>query len=148
MRRTRTAERPPEPVSVSGRHPPLARRAVVGAVALVLDRERARVSLAVTFVGPTRMRRLNAEWKGADRPTDVLAFALPQPDGTLAGDVYICRSVAAREARQRGIPVREELLRLVIHGTLHVLGWDHPEDETRTRSPMWRRQERYLSCLV
>lgn len=93
------------------------------------------------------MRRLNLEWKGHDRPTDVLAFALPQPDGTLHGDIYICRVVAQREARRRGIAVSEELRRLVIHGTLHVLGYDHPEDESRTSSAMWRRQERYLACL-
>jgi probable rRNA maturation factor len=56
--------------------------------------------------------------------------------------------VAEREARRRGIPVREELIRLVVHGTLHVLGHDHPEGEGRTVSPMWRRQERYVSALT
>jgi probable rRNA maturation factor len=103
--------------------------------------------VSVSFVGPTAIRRLNREWKGHDRPTDVLAFALPLPDGTLVGDVYLCRAVAAREAALRHIPVRDEILRLVIHGTLHVLGWDHPERGDRTRSAMWRRQERYLACL-
>ena len=42
---------------------------------------------------------------------------------------------------------REEIVRLVVHGTLHVLGWDHPEDGDRMRSPMWRRQERYVGRL-
>jgi probable rRNA maturation factor len=46
------------------------------------------------------------------------------------------------------VPEREELARLVVHGTLHVLGWDHPETEDRTRSPMWRRQERYVDRLA
>jgi probable rRNA maturation factor len=64
------------------------------------------------------------------------------------GDVYVCAWVAEREARSRGIPVREELIRLVVHGTLHVLGLDHPEDERRSRSPMWRRQERYVDALT
>jgi probable rRNA maturation factor len=45
------------------------------------------------------------------------------------------------------VPVREEVARLVVHGTLHVLGREHPEDEGRTRSPMWRRQERLLAHL-
>ena len=68
-----------------------------------------------------------------------------QADGSLAADIYICRFAAVRNARAHAVPVREELLRLVIHGTLHVLGWDHPHGTTRTRSPMWRRQERYLA---
>ena len=55
-------------------------------------------------------------------------------------------AVAAREARARHLPLRQELLRLVIHGTLHVLGYDHPR-ERRTASAMWRRQERYLKEL-
>jgi probable rRNA maturation factor len=94
------------------------------------------------------MTRLNAAHKGHDRPTDVIAFALPLPDGSLTGDIYVCRWQAAREARARGIPVREELIRLVVHATLHVLGWDHPETAARTRSPMWERQERYVRELV
>jgi probable rRNA maturation factor len=121
---------------------------VIRAVGLVLERERRAVRLSIAFVGPDRINALNARWKGVDRPTDVLAFALDHPDGGLTGDVYICPAVATREAAQRGIARREELLRLVIHGVLHVLGYDHPEDERRTRSAMWRRQERYLACLV
>lgn len=134
-------------VTIQGRHQPVAAARIDRAVRLVLARERRVASVSVSFVGAATMRRLNAAWKGHDRPTDVLSFSLVQPDGTLAGDVYVCRAVAEREARARRIPVREELLRLVIHGTLHVLGWDHPETEARIRSPMWKRQERYLACL-
>ena len=69
-----------------------------------------------------------------DRPTDVLSFALREPGGRVTGDVYICPWVAAREARARRHPLRQELIRLVVHGTLHALGRDHPEGEERTRS--------------
>ncbi|HRP07880.1 MAG TPA: rRNA maturation RNase YbeY [Gemmatimonadales bacterium] len=103
--------------------------------------------LSVTFLGPARMRQLNREHLGHDHPTDVISFALPHPDGTLAGDIYVCRHVAARQARDAAEPVRRELLRLVIHGTLHVLGWEHPEDDNRVDSPMWQLQERYLREL-
>jgi probable rRNA maturation factor len=92
------------------------------------------------------MAALNAEWRGTPRPTDVLAFALPDPH-TLAGDIYICPGIAAREARIHGVSLGRELLRLVVHGVLHVLGWDHPEGPERIASPMWRRQERYLKGL-
>jgi probable rRNA maturation factor len=113
----------------------------------VLGGERRRASVSITFVGARAMRTLNRRWKQHDRPTDVIAFALDAGDGTLTGDIYICPDVARREARRRGLPAAEELSRLVIHGTLHVVGWDHPEGESRERSPMWRRQERYLERL-
>ena len=90
------------------------------------------------------MIALNARWKRRKEPTDVLAFALSDPRGVLAGDIYICPWVASREAQGRGIPLRQELTRLVVHGVLHVLGYDHPARGERSASPMWRRQERYV----
>jgi ssRNA-specific RNase YbeY (16S rRNA maturation enzyme) len=129
------------------------------------------------------MRRLNRRVSGRRRLTDVLAFALPQPDGKLVGDVYICPAAAraylrdaarrrgaggargargargAGEAKRSQVPLTgqrerkgqgetEELVRLVVHGTLHVLGYDHPTGPGRTRSAMWRRQERYVRRLL
>ena len=114
----------------------------------VLKGERRRAHVLVTFLGLTRMRALNHEHLGHDRPTDVISFALPTPDGRLVGDIYICRSVAATQARTHRVPVRQELIRLVVHGTLHVLGYEHPEGGARTRSPMWLRQERYVRKLA
>lgn len=135
-------------MTVAGRRLPLPAARVRAVVESVLRGERRAAQVSVTFVGRDLMRRLNAEYKGHDRPTDVLAFALPLPDGGLAGDVYVCAWVAAREAARRRLPARQELVRLVVHGTLHVLGWDHPEDDTREGSPMWRRQERYVARLA
>lgn len=117
-------------------------------VRTVLAGERRAAAVSVTFLGPIRMRALNRDYLDHDRPTDVIAFGLAQPDGGLVGDVYVCRAVAEREARRRGLPLRQELVRLVVHGTLHVLGWDHPDDASRLRSPMWRRQERYVGRLA
>ncbi len=113
----------------------------------VLAGERRRAAVTVTFLGSVRMRRLNREFLGADRDSDVISFALPQPDGSLVGDVYVCPRVAARHAEEFGITPREELIRLVVHGTLHVLGRDHPAGNARTGSAMWRRQERYVRAL-
>jgi probable rRNA maturation factor len=117
-------------------------------VAAVLRGERRRALISITFLGRDAMRRLNAEHTGRDRPTDVLSFELTDPAGRAVGDVYLCAWVAEREARARGIPVRQELIRLVVHGTLHALGREHPEGEGRTTSPMWRRQERYVAALA
>jgi probable rRNA maturation factor len=133
---------------VHGRRLPLPSGVVRRIVEAVLAGERRRAFISVTFLGRESMRRLNARHRGRDEPTDVLSFALREPDGRVTGDLYICPWVAAREAGARGVPLREELVRLVVHGTLHALGRDHPEGEGRTRSPMWRRQERYVEALA
>ncbi|HEU4721710.1 MAG TPA: rRNA maturation RNase YbeY, partial [Gemmatimonadaceae bacterium] len=81
--------------------------------------------------------------------TDVISFGFAPVARARAvvGDVYIAPGMARRNAIAHGRGVREELMRLVVHGVLHVLGHDHPEDETRYESPMWRRQERLLRAL-
>jgi probable rRNA maturation factor len=135
-------------VVVSGRRVPLPVPLIRRVVEAVLRGERRRAVISVTFLGREAMRRLNAEHTGRDRPTDVLSFEMNDPAGRPIGDVYVCPWVAAREARARGIPLRQELIRLVVHGTLHALGREHPEGPARTRSPMWRRQERYVEALA
>ena len=135
-------------VVVQGRRLPLSRALVRRVVESVLKAERRKAVISVTFLGRDAMRRLNAAHKGHDRPTDVISFPLTGPEDQVVGDVYICAWVARREAEALRIPLREELIRLVIHGTLHALGHDHPEGAERTRSSMWRRQERYVEALA
>lgn len=126
---------------------PLPRALARRAAAAVLTGERAAgASLALAFVGPARIRSLNKAWFGKDRPTDVIAFNY---DGRPPfGEVFICPAIAARNARRFEVSPREEILRLVVHGVLHVLGYDHPEGADRMASPMWRRQERYLAAVL
>jgi len=106
----------------------------------------------VTLLDGAAMRRLNRRATGRRGLTDVLAFALPQPDGTLLGDVYICPAAAhgwvSGRGRGKGEGVEAELVRLAVHGTIHVLGYDHPDGVGRMRSAMWRRQERYVRRLL
>lgn len=134
--------------------PPLRARGVAALAAAVAGAERAGAALAhlsITFVGPRRMRTLNREHLGHDRATDVIAFRFDLRPSTLnrrrplAGDIYICPAVAARNARAAGATPRDEARRLIVHGVLHVLGHDHPGGPARQHSPMWRRQEALLA---
>lgn len=143
MRKISTAKVPRRPgaaatrVRVQGRPGPLGPAVVRRAVRAVLAGEERRApvrngrlaEISVTFLASPAMQRLNRDWLGHDRPTDVLAFALPGPDQKVVGDMYICPAVARTQARQVEVPVREELIRLVVHGVLHVLGHDHAEDD-------------------
>jgi probable rRNA maturation factor len=103
--------------------------------------------LSITFVTERRIAALNWRHLRHRGPTDVISFGFARVPaaGDLVGDVYVAPDVARRNARAAGVGVREELLRLVVHGVLHVVGHDHPEDERRYASPMWRRQERLLA---
>lgn len=97
--------------------------------------------LSVTFLDDEAVRELHRRYLDRDRPTDVLSFALHDDGEPLVGDVYVGVEQARRQADEGGVPLDEELLRLAIHGTLHVLGHDHPEGPERTESEMFRRQE-------
>ena len=132
-------------VGCAGRHAPAALPAarVRRIVNAVLDGERVHDAVvSVTFLSAARMRALNRRTFGRDALTDVIAFGLPHAAG-VGGDVYVCAAAAARAPT----PLAQELARLVVHGTLHVLGYDHPAGLGRTRSAMWRRQERYVRRL-
>jgi probable rRNA maturation factor len=105
--------------------------------------------ISVAFVGQDAMAKLNKDFLSHDGPTDVISFGLARSGNGLPviGDIYICPRVAERNARSLRIPAKEELTRLIIHGTLHILGYDHPEGGERTTSAMWKRQERILDTL-
>ncbi|MFN9351933.1 MAG: rRNA maturation RNase YbeY [Gemmatimonadota bacterium] len=136
-------------VGADGARAAIGAAAVHGLVRGVLRAERAgRALVSVTFLAPAAMAALNRRQRGHRGPTDGINFAFA-PAGLegLVGDIYVCPAVAAAHAARFGCGVREETARLVVHGTLHVLGHDHPVGPTREASPMWRRQERLLRRL-
>jgi probable rRNA maturation factor len=89
--------------------------------------------ISVTFSNDERVRQLNAEWRGKDAPTNVLSF--PGMSGTkfdtspLLGDIVLAYETIEREARVEGKPFKDHTAHLVIHGLLHLVGYDH-ESET------------------
>jgi probable rRNA maturation factor len=136
-------------VNREGLRVPVASARLGDAVMRVLRSHTVRAAMvSVTLMPPRQMAALNRKHLGHSGPTDIITFGFRDPAGVVLGDVYICPAVARTNARAFGVPFREELLRLAVHGALHVLGHTHPEGEARTRSPMWRRQEQLLRRVL
>ena len=95
----------------------------------------------VLVAGDRELRALNCRFRGKDRPTDVLAF--PAAGNGLAGDIAISATTARRNARRLGLPLADELKILILHGVLHLAGYDHERD----RGQMARREERLRRLL-
>jgi probable rRNA maturation factor len=138
-------------VAADGVRVPLARARVAALAQGVLRAEGVRdARLSIAFVSARSIATMNRRQLGHAGPTDVISFPLPsRAEGEpLAGDVYIAPEIARANALENGVPVREEIARLVVHGTLHVLGHEHPEAAGRTATPMWKRQEALVRRLA
>lgn len=128
---------------------PLPAAEIERAVRSVLQAEGAGAAeISVTFLRDAEIARLNEEYLAHEGPTDVISFPLPDPTGRVVGDIYIGVDQAARQAAELRVEIRHEILRLAIHGTLHVLGHEHPEGDGREESPMYRRQEELLAAFL
>ncbi len=115
--------------------------------------------LSVTFVGLDEIHELNRDYRGVDRPTDVLSF--PQfdpediafyreepdevPEELMLGDVVICREKAEEQAKEFGHSFERELIYLFTHSVLHLLGYDHEEDDDK--KVMRAREEEIMDWL-
>jgi probable rRNA maturation factor len=107
------------------------------------------VRLTVRFVGVREGRALNRDYRHRDYATNVLTFAYGSHGGgrsaPLAGDLVLCAPVVAREARAQAKPLDAHYAHLVVHGTLHVLGWTHERDDDAARMEL--RETRILARL-
>jgi len=107
----------------------LIRRAVQTALASVEDTEGARVSVLLT--DDAAIQKLNAGFRGKNKPTNVLSFPAPEIPGDpepMLGDLALAYETCAREAEEESKTITDHLTHLVIHGTLHLLGFDHEEE--------------------
>ena len=141
--------------------PDLADRAVRAAVGASdwadLGESPLGVEVSVRFTGDAEVQALNRDYRGKDRPTNVLSFPMLDADlleqliaaaggEALLGDVVLAHGVCAREAAEKGIPVRDHACHLVVHGTLHLLGYDHEQDEAEAEA-MEETERRALAAL-
>jgi probable rRNA maturation factor len=108
-------------------------------------------SLAVRIVTPAESQKLNTHYRGKAKPTNVLSFAAERLPGSLhgeprpLGDLVICARIVAREAREQRKTLAAHWAHMVVHGTLHLLGYDHELDDEAER--MEQRERRVLKSL-
>jgi probable rRNA maturation factor len=137
-------------------------RDIAAWAATAIGRRSAGAELGVRVVGSAESRRLNARYRGKDKPTNVLSFSPPcalrpasrSPQGVgrasgdrspLLGDLVICAQVVRSEARQQGKPLEAHWAHLVVHGALHLIGYDHEREAEAKR--MERREIAVLRRL-
>lgn len=112
--------------------------------------EVSEAELSISFVPEEEIRALNRDYHGIDAVTDVLAFGLGELEerpGSLLADIYVCADEARKSAETAAIDWAQEILRLVIHAVLHLVGHDHPGGDERYESEMFRLQEELLRSL-
>ncbi len=137
-----------------------AARLTVAAIATLRACSQSNRSLSIQVVDDAVVQHLNRIYRGRDAPTDVLSFAIQEgrshqaemPEALAAelasdlGDLFLAFRYAARQARRFGHSLAAEIQLLVVHGTLHLLGFDHDSEESR--AAMWRRQAQILAELT
>ncbi|CAA9361094.1 MAG: hypothetical protein AVDCRST_MAG68-4796 [uncultured Gemmatimonadetes bacterium] len=132
-----------------GVHPPVEAERVEAAVRHVLSAEgieEAEISLALLDDGA--IAAMNQEYLEHEGPTDVITFAMHEGDEPPLGDIYVGVEQAVRQAAEFGATPAEEVLRLAVHGALHVLGYEHPDGPERVESEMFIRQEELLRSFL
>ncbi len=112
--------------------------------------EQPGAELSLMFVGDRRMRQLNTEYRGVRKTTDVLSFeaGIPviQEEADILGDIVISVPKAESQAKEYGSGFYDEINRLLIHGTLHLLGYDHEESEYKARR-MRKKEEELIDAV-
>jgi probable rRNA maturation factor len=107
----------------------LARRAFAAAFSVASDRPRGEVEIGLLFTDDDGIRALNRDWRGTDKPTNVLSFPAPAQPGAPGprplGDIAVAFETVAREAEEEGKLFDDHLSHLLVHGLLHLLGYDH-----------------------
>ena len=113
------------------------------------------VEISVRLTGDREVRALNAEWRGKDKPTNVLSFPMADQAAlqttnvagpeVLLGDIILARGICAAEAAEKGVSIDQHAAHLIVHGTLHLLGYDHLDDEEA--ADMEAREVRALGRL-
>lgn len=150
-------------ISIAGRFPTYLRPALTPAAKAVLNhlpiallrkklKPGLRYGLSISVVGPAAIHKLNRNYRGKNKPTDVLSFSRIEAEPLLSpepeiGDVVLCWAIAKTQTKDFGTTRKQEVQRLVVHGVLHLFGYDHENGVTEARR-MFRLQEKILMVLT
>jgi probable rRNA maturation factor len=125
------------------------RRLLARAVRAALRQQQVRdAEISVALLNDAEVLDMNDRFLGHAEVTDVISFPLYDDGEMPVGDIYIGFEQAERQAERAGVDFREELVRLAVHGTLHVLGHEHPVGDDRVESAMWRLQEEIVQGVT
>ncbi|WP_407648209.1 rRNA maturation RNase YbeY [Devosia rhodophyticola] len=111
---------------------PLAERGVFAALAASKSRLKGAAEISIVLSNDAEQRQLNKRWRDKDASTNVLSFAQIEPFGAVVGilgDIVLARETLEREAEEQGISFSHHFTHLIVHGFLHILGYDHLNDE-------------------
>jgi probable rRNA maturation factor len=113
------------------------------------------VEISVRLAGDAEVQQLNAQWRGKDKPTNVLSFPMAEAAdldgaarggaGLMLGDIILAHGVCGREAEAKAVPIERHAAHLMVHGTLHLLGYDHGDE--REAADMEAREVRALARI-
>ena len=106
------------------------------------DENKKNINLSIAFIGPSRIRNLNKKYRGKNRATDVLAFS----ENNKGGEVVICLQEVKKNSKRYALSFEKELTNCLIHGILHLLGYNHEKGGEKAKV-MMEKQEDYLSQI-
>ena len=109
---------------------------------VLLGENRRMKTLSLAFVSKEEIKKLNKKYRRKNKPTDVLSFLLNEKQ--YLGEIIICPEIVSENAKKYGISAREEMMKVFVHGILHLCGYDHEKSEKEAEE-MERKQEKYLS---
>ena len=115
---------------------PIDEDAVEKKAAAVLRGEKRRGNLSIVFADPFQIKEINKKYRNKDVPTDVLSFGFSEVSGNYSeelGEIMICPAQVEENAKKYGLKYQDELKRVLIHGILHILGYDHEKSEEEAK---------------
>jgi probable rRNA maturation factor len=116
-------------------------------IKIIFQKEQKKVrALSITFVKEKEIEKLNTRYRKKRKGTDVLSFRLSLPGKPLLGQIVICPKIVRDNAKKLKTSFKEELLRVLIHGVLHLLGYDHEKSQKEAKK-MEKKQEFYLNLI-
>lgn len=123
----------------------LPRRESIDLAGLILQHEKKKLPANIIFADDRFLKNLNRKFRRIDKPTDVLSFTADPEEG-ITGEIYISIDTSRRQAKEYGTTLREEVLRLVCHGVLHLCGFDHMRKAETDR--MKKKENSYLRRFI